>query len=54
MIQQVLSRKKWCDMMAIEDFRALATLIYNHVNSYGNFDLNMKERLPINIYTSSE
>lgn len=50
MIQQVFSHKKWCDMMTIEDFRALTPLIYNHVNSYGNFDLNMKEKLPINIY----
>lgn len=53
MIQQVLSQKKWYDMMTNEDFRALTPLIYNHVNPYGNFDLNMNERLPIDIYNIS-
>lgn len=53
MIQQVLSQKKWYDMMTTEDFRALTPLIYNHVNPYGNFDLNMSERLPLDIYNIS-
>ncbi|WP_157406017.1 hypothetical protein [Bacillus manliponensis] len=30
-----------------EDFRALTPLIYAHVNPYGTFKLNMKERLTI-------
>lgn len=37
-------------MMTIEDFRALTPLIYSHVNPYGNFDLNMNERIPISTY----
>ncbi|WP_160692552.1 Tn3 family transposase [Clostridium sp. C2-6-12] len=49
MIQQVLSEKKWYDMMAPEDFRALTPLIYTHVNPYGNFDLDMNVRIPIDI-----
>lgn len=49
MIQQILSDKKWYDMMMPEDFRALTPLIYNHVNPYGNFDLDMTQRIPINI-----
>lgn len=51
MIQQVLSQKKWYDIMTTEDFRALTPLIYNHVNPYGNFDLDMEQRIPIDTYT---
>lgn len=40
-------------MMAPEDFRALTPLIYNHVNPYGNFDLNMNVRIPIDTYKNS-
>ena len=29
------------------DFRALTPLIYNHVNRYGIFELNMDQRIPI-------
>lgn len=50
MIQQVLSERKWYDMMTVEDFRALTPLIYNHINPYGNFDLDMAQRIPINAY----
>jgi TnpA family transposase len=45
MIQQILSQKKWFDMMTPEDFRALTPLIYTHVNPYGNFNLDMEERI---------
>lgn len=45
MFQNILSDKKWFDLMAPEDFRALTPLIYTHVNPYGTFRLNMKERL---------
>ena len=50
MIQQILSEKKWYDMMEPEDFRALTPLIYNHVNLYGNFELDMNVRIPIDTY----
>ena len=35
--------------MTSEDLRALALtpLIYSHINPYGNFKLNMDERIPI-------
>ena len=49
MIQKVLSQSKWYNIMTEEDFRALTPLIYTHVNPYGNFDLNMDERIPIDI-----
>jgi len=47
MIQQVLSRDEWKNTLTKEDFRALTPLIYNHINPYGNFELNMDERIPI-------
>lgn len=47
MIQNVLSEKRWYNLMTHEDFRALTPLIYTHINPYGNFDLNMDKRIPI-------
>jgi len=47
MMQQLLSQKKWYDLMTPEDFRALTPLIYFHVNPYGHFNLDMDERIPI-------
>lgn len=52
MIQQVLSQKKWYDLMTFEDFRALTPLIYTHINPYGHFNLDMEERIPIEIFAS--
>lgn len=49
MIQQVLSNNRLYDIMQPEDFRALTPLIYTHINPYGNFNLDMNERLPIDI-----
>lgn len=49
MIQKILSQNKWYDIMTPEDFRALTPLIYTHINPYGNFDLNMSERILIDI-----
>jgi hypothetical protein len=34
-------------LMKPEDLRALSPLIWAHVNPYGTFRLDMKERLPI-------
>lgn len=47
MIQQVLSRDEWKNALTEENLRALTPLIYNHINPYGNFELNMDERIPI-------
>jgi len=47
MIQQLLSQQKWYDLMTKEDFRALTLLIYAHVNPYGDFNLDMAERILI-------
>ncbi len=35
--------------MQIEDYMVLTTLIYQHVNPYGNFYLDMNESIPIEI-----
>ncbi|MEK4787976.1 MULTISPECIES: Tn3 family transposase [Bacillus] len=47
MIQEVLldQNKSLLQKLVPEDFRALTPLIYAHVNPYGTFKLNMKERL---------
>ncbi len=49
MIQEVLSREEWKKRMQVEDYRALTPLIYQHVNPYGNFILDMDERIPMEI-----
>lgn len=47
MLQNILSDRRWYDMMTPEDLRALTPLVYTHVNPYGTFKLNMSERLPL-------
>ena len=47
MFQQILSDHHWRDEMTDDDYRALTPLIYSHVNPYGEFDLDMSKRLPI-------
>jgi|SRR5579863_9049821 len=45
MIQEVLEEPYWANRLTKEDLRGLTPLIYAHVNPYGTFNLNMKERL---------
>jgi hypothetical protein len=47
MIQQVLAEPEWRGRLTIVDLRALSPLKWQHVNPYGTFTLNMKERLPL-------
>jgi len=47
LIQQVLAEPAWLNKMEPADFRGLSPLIYNHVNPYGTFELDMDLRLPI-------
>ncbi len=47
MVQGVLSEKSWLKLMQPDDFRALTPLIWNHVNPYGTFWLDMEQRLLI-------
>jgi TnpA family transposase len=47
LIQRVLADPKQFQKMKPEDWRALTPLIYSHVNPYGMFRLDMKERMRI-------
>ena len=49
MLQEVLSEHRWFNRMQKEDFRALTPLIYNHVNPYGIFELDMERRLKLSL-----
>ncbi len=46
-IQHVLQEKEWADQMAAEDYRALTPLIYNHINPYGEFRMDLDQRLAL-------
>jgi TnpA family transposase len=47
MLQHVLIESRWLERMTPEDLRALTPLIYNHVNPYGIFRLDMQTRLAL-------
>jgi TnpA family transposase len=47
MLQRVLGEKDWLTLMKPEDLRGLSPLIYNHVNPYGLFELDLSKRLVI-------
>lgn len=47
MLQQVLAQLKWTDKLTPRDLRALTPLIWEHVNPYGRFELDMNARLPL-------
>jgi hypothetical protein len=46
MIQQILVEHNLIDKLTKEDKRALTPLIYEHVNPYGLFPLDLEKRLP--------
>jgi hypothetical protein len=41
MLQQVLAQPKWTDKLTARDLAALTPLIWEHVNPYGRFELDM-------------
>jgi TnpA family transposase len=45
MIQSVLEQKHWEKRLTATDLRAITPLIFSHVNPYGLFKLDMKERI---------
>ena len=47
MLQQVLAQPQWSGKLTPRDLRALTPLIWEHVNPYGRFELDMDARLPI-------
>jgi TnpA family transposase len=47
MIQKVLTESVWEKLLTKEDLRALTPLIWEHINPYGTFRLDMNKRLPL-------
>ena len=47
MLQQVLAQPPWEGKLTPRDLSALTPLIWEHVNPYGRFDLDMNARLPL-------
>jgi Tn3 transposase DDE domain len=47
MLQQVLARPHWSQKLGARDLSALTPLIWEHVTSYGRFELDMNSRLPL-------
>jgi len=45
MIQKVLAQPNWQEKFTPRDCVALTPLIWEHVNPYGRFDLDMNARL---------
>jgi len=48
MLQQVLAQPHWTVRLTSTDLRALTPLIWEHVNPYGRFEIDMATRLPLN------
>lgn len=47
MMQHALKKSHWQDRLTSVDLRAITPLIWDHVNPYGRFELDMKTRLAI-------
>lgn len=47
MLQEVLAQPHWQGRLTETDLRALTPLIWEHVNPYGRFELDMTTRLPL-------
>ena len=47
MIQKVLALPHWQGKLTPRDYAALTPLIWEHVNPYGRFDLDMNSRLAL-------
>ena len=47
MIQRVLDRPQWTNRLTMPDLRALTPLVWEHVNPYGRFELDMSQRIPL-------
>jgi TnpA family transposase len=47
MMQQVLARPHWAERLTATDLRAVTPLIWEHVNPYGRFELDMETRLDL-------
>ena len=46
-IQKVLTQPHWQGRLTLRDFAALTPLMWEHVNPYGRFELDMNVRLDL-------
>jgi len=53
MLQQVLSEPAWLARMTPADARGLTPLVWGHVSPYGAFDLDMEQRLDLDVLASA-
>lgn len=49
LLQRILGEQLWSTRMTAADYRAITPLVYLHVNPYGRFDLDMSQRLDIEL-----
>ena len=49
MLQRVLAEPTWHERMTEADVRGLTPLVWSHVSPYGAFNLDMEQRLDIEI-----
>jgi hypothetical protein len=47
MLQRVLAQPHWRQKLGPRDLSALTPLIWEHVNPYGRFELDMSARIPL-------
>jgi hypothetical protein len=47
MLQKILAQPHWKGKLTARDLSALTPLIWEHINPYGRFDLDMDARLPL-------
>lgn len=47
MLQRVLAQPKWANKLTPRDLPPLTPLIWDHMNPYGRFELDMNDRLPL-------
>jgi Tn3 transposase DDE domain len=49
MLQRVLAEPAWMARMTPADTRALTPLVWGHVSPYGAFDLDLEQRLDLEV-----
>ncbi len=47
MMQRILTKPEWEMRMTPNDFRAITPLVWEHINPYGRYELDMESRLAI-------
>ncbi len=53
MLQQILAQSRWSNRLTPRDRHANTPLIWDHVNPYGCYELNMENHIPIPHLTSN-